>query len=113
VQHARLNGVCAAHQRTGLFSTAKCEAEIIKNDEALHEVWGKKGGCPHKACPPEYSGGIAGADIDDAVITGQKWSMRTATAHLEAWLARHWPPQISAAEKLALSEAVTLPVSGF
>jgi len=51
VQHARLNGVCAAHQRTGLFSTAKCEAEIIKNDEALHEVWGKKGGCPHKACP--------------------------------------------------------------
>lgn len=44
MQHARLNAVCAAHRRTGLFGTAECEAEIVKNDEALREVWGKKGG---------------------------------------------------------------------
>jgi hypothetical protein len=42
MQHARLNAVCAAHRRTGLFSTAECEAELVKNDEALREVWGKK-----------------------------------------------------------------------
>lgn len=44
MQHARLNAVCAAHRRTGLFSTAECETELVKNDEALREVWGKKGG---------------------------------------------------------------------
>ena len=44
MQHARLNAVYTAHRRTGLFSTAECEAELVKNDEALREVWGKKGG---------------------------------------------------------------------